>query len=166
MLGYRRCLGLTSGAYPEGWYRCGRCLLREAGLQPASADGNVQGLARRAVALAGRAVADSSADTYGSNSLCTEVPRLPEKAVFPPGPDSNINPAHVCLLIAHAGSRLALATLDGILSALADWQRSCSIPAADAINRATAVQRTLAQAKRQQEGGPAPGARAKPPPPP
>ncbi len=165
---HRRCLDLASGSYPGGWFQCARCLLRGAGLQPASADGYVVGLARRAVALAGSAVAASSADTYGSHRrrflrFCTEVLRLPEAEVFPPGPTSDINTAHVCLFIAHASSRLAPATLDGTLSALADWQRSRGIPAADTIRRDPAVQRTLAQAKRQREDGPPSGARAKPP---
>ena len=51
---HRRCLGLAAAAYPGGTFVCRRCLLAYAALEE---------LAGKAVAAAGSAVAESSAET-------------------------------------------------------------------------------------------------------
>lgn len=164
---HRRCQQLAAAAYPGGVYLCRRCLLAEAQLGGVP-DSALEELADKAVAAAGSAVAESSAETYLSHRrrvarFAEQVLRLPAHAVFPRGPDADINRAHVCLFLAWAVQHYALSTIGGTLSALADWQRSRGIPAAASIRRDPMVQRLWAQLQREAAGGPAPPPALKPP---
>ncbi|PNW87911.1 hypothetical protein CHLRE_01g006766v5 [Chlamydomonas reinhardtii] len=108
---------LAAAAYPGGVFVCRRCLLAEAQLGGIP-DAALEELAAKAVAAAGNAVADSSAETYLSHrrrltQFAEQVLRLPAQQVFPRGPGADINRAHVCLFLAWAVRRYAISTING-----------------------------------------------------
>ena len=163
---HRRCLGLAAGAYPGGWFWCCHCLLAEAGLQPGQGGPYVAGLADQVVNLAGSAVGGSSAVTYEAHrrrylEFVTESLGASAETAFPTERGKDLNRVVVCLFIVHASSRWSRSTIEGTLSALADWQRSRGVPASGYIRQDPMVQRTLAQALRARVGVMAAGPKAK-----
>jgi integrase len=150
---HRRCLSVAAHTYPGGWFRCGGCVLAAAGVGEWNSSGKAGELARSWVALAGSAVGDRSASTYESSRrrflrFCVEELRLPVEAAFPRRREADLNPQLVCLFIVHSAQEVALSTLGGTLSALADWQRSRGLPAEASISRHPMVRRTLMQVAR------------------
>ena len=164
---HRRCQGLAAAAYPGGVFVCRRCLLAEAQLGCVP-DAALEELAGKAVAAAGSAVAESSAETYLSHrrrvvQFAESVLRIPAHAVFPRGPGADLNRAHICMFLAWAVQRYAVSTIDGTLSALSDWQRARGVPAAAAIRRDPMVRRLWAQLQREAAGSAAAQPQMKPP---
>ncbi|PNH00721.1 Enzymatic polyprotein [Tetrabaena socialis] len=133
--------------------QCAGCVLAAAGLGQQQQQGPVGDLAASWVELAGSAVGKSSAVTYASarqrySRFCIEVAGVAEEDVFPRRRGSDVNHALVCLFITHAMARLAKSTVEGTLSALADWQRSRGLPTEASISADPMVKRTLGQALR------------------
>ena len=69
----------------------------------------------------------------------------------------------VCLVVMYAASRYAASTVEGTLSALADWQRSRGVPAGDAVSHHPRVKATLARALRTRSPAHADGSATKAP---
>ncbi|KXZ41045.1 hypothetical protein GPECTOR_907g163 [Gonium pectorale] len=154
---HRRCLGVAAGAYPGGWFRCGRCVLAAAGLADWHCSPQLLALADNWVRVASSAVAGGSADTYTSNRrryvrFCEEQCGVPEEVALPRAREQDVNPQLVCLFIAHAVPRYAKSTVTGTLSALSDWQRSRGVAAEATVSRHPLVRRTLVQALRGKAG--------------
>lgn len=150
------CIGAKKTAYPGGWLRCAECVLRAAGIGCGSEA--ARALADEWVAAIGSAVAESSAGTYATGrrryaGFCGKVLGLGESAAFPPGKKGDLNPYVVCLFLLQAGQRLAYKTVQGNVSALADWQRAKGRSGEDLISQHPLVRRTMAALQRG-SGGP------------
>ena len=150
---HRQCLSLSTSTFVGGWFSCVRCSLAAAGLNPELQQGPVGSLVSSWIGLSGGAVGDSSAVTYASARLryqrfCVEVVGLAEQEVLPRERGADLNHRLVCFFITHASRRLAKSTVEGTISALADWQRSKGLAPAVSISTDPLVRQTLGQAFR------------------
>lgn len=133
-------------------FRCVHCVLRAAGVGGGEA---ARSLAAEWVSLAGSSVADSSAGVYATGLrrflafAGTEL-QISEDLALPPGRMGQINPFVVCLFLTHCvrRRRLAFKTVEGNVSALADWQRSKGLSGEELISQHPMVKRGLRILKR------------------
>jgi hypothetical protein len=98
-------------------------------------------------------VAASSGSTYESSRLRfvafgAQVLGLPAEEVLPTAPGAELNKELVCLFIAHATDRYSRSTIEGTLSALADWQRSRGVPSNECVRCDPEVKAALSGALR------------------
>ena len=150
---HRSCLGLERTAYSGGWFVCPACVLSAAGVAARGSGTAAWRLAGMHVGLLGSAVASSSAETYLSHRrrfsrFCEEQLGLSESEVFPRDRSEDLNPMVACLFVTYAASRYAASTVEGTLSALADWQRSRGVRAGNTVSHHARVKATLARALR------------------
>lgn len=125
---HRKCLLLPATSFVGGWFSCVQCSLATAGLRQEQQQGPVGSLVVNWIALSSRAVGGSSATTFATARLrcrrfCLDVTGVADQDVFPQDRGSDINHRLVCLFITHAARTLAKSTVEGTISALADWQR-------------------------------------------
>lgn len=150
---HRSCLSLPASAFAGGWFSCVRCSLTAAGLRQEQRQGPVGNLVSSWISLSSRTVGESSAATYTTARqrylrFCRDIAGVDEREIFPRGKESDINHRLVCLFITHASRTMAKSTVEGTISALADWQRSKGLSPAVSISGDHLVQRTLTQAFR------------------
>lgn len=151
---HRKCLRLRRSAYPAGWFECTDCVLRAAGVGSGAA---ARRLAADWVAVASSAVAEGSAGVYETGrrrwvAFCGQVLHLSERRALPPGKRGDLNPHLVCMFLVHAARRLAFRTVQGNISALADWQRAKGRSSEDLISKHPLVARTMKQLRRNSGG--------------
>lgn len=149
---HRSCIGAKKSAYPGGWLQCTDCTLRAVGIGSSGSEA-ARALADEWVAATGSAVAEGSAGVYATGrrryvGFCSKVLNLSEAAALPPGKKGDLNPHAVCLFLMQASQRLAYKTLQGNISALADWQRSKGRSGEDLISQHPLVRRTMATLQR------------------
>ncbi|PNW87593.1 hypothetical protein CHLRE_02g141286v5 [Chlamydomonas reinhardtii] len=149
---YPCCIGAKKSAYPGGWLQCTDCTLRAVGIGSSGSEA-ARALADEWVAATGSAVAEGSAGVYATGrrryvGFCSKVLNLSEAAALPPGKKGDLNPHAVCLFLMQASQRLAYKTLQGNISALADWQRSKGRSGEDLISQHPLVRRTMATLQR------------------
>ena len=154
---HRRCLLLPPTSFAGGWFSCARCSLAAAGVRQDPQQGLMGSLVSKWIVLTSRAVGGSSATTFATARqrylrFCVEVAGIAEREVFPHDRGCDVNHRLVCLFITHAARTLAKSTIEGTISALADWQRSKGLNPAFSINEDPLVRLTLRQAFRCREG--------------
>ena len=150
---HRRCLLLPASSFANGWFNCVSCTLAAAGLRQDQQQGPVGNLVSSWIGLSSRAVGESSAATYATARqrylrFCVEIAGVEEHNVFPRNRGTDINHRLVCLFITYAARMMAKSTVEGTISALADWQRSRGLSPSLSISTDQLVKRTLMQAFR------------------
>ena len=103
------------------------------------------GLVDQVVNRAGSTGASSSAATYEAHrrrylKFVTESLGASAETAFSPGRDEDLNQVVVYLFFVHESSRWSRSTIEGTLSALADWQRSRGMPVLQHVRQDPMVQ--------------------------